>query len=139
MHAPLPEHAVSATLGQVLFGSKQMRLRHVPNRQSLSPTHDEPTEPDATPFDSAEAVTLKHFVFAFPTIPLNPVRHLPHTFGVLEQLSRFRLLQYEGDAAVQFTAFTVVAILFTACTAPSTLPEENELARLVERKLSTFV
>jgi hypothetical protein len=30
-------------------------------------------------------------------------------------------------------------MLFTAWTAPSTLPEENELARFVDKKLSTSV
>lgn len=75
-------------------------------------------------------MALKHFVFAFPTIPENPVIQLEQVFGTVEHGPRERLAQNEFEAAEQLTALTAVAMLLTACTAPSTFPEENEEAIL---------
>jgi hypothetical protein len=76
------------------------------------------------------AVALKHLTFASPIIPVNPVKHDEQELGTFKHTPRLRRLQNERDAPEQFTALTVDAMLFTACTAPSTLPDENELAKL---------
>jgi hypothetical protein len=66
-------------------------------------------------------------------MPVKPARQTEQVFGILKQAARFSSAQNNGEATELLTIFTVDAILFTACTTPSKLPEEKELIRLAVR------
>jgi hypothetical protein len=107
----------------VLLGSTHFKFTHDPYKQSELKTHSLPILPDWVP-------SARHLVFALPTKPLKPILQLPQVFGTNTHSSRFKLSQNTLLADEQLTKLTVVATLFTACTAPSMLLDENEVSRL---------
>jgi hypothetical protein len=56
--------------------------------------HGEPTAP-------SDDFVEKHATFESPTIPLYPVKQLPHVFEDVTQFARFNLAQYAGVVSVQ--------------------------------------
>jgi hypothetical protein len=74
---------------------------------------------------------LKHFLFEGPTIPVKPVRQLPHVFGTLTQLPRFK--EEQRGAAVQFTMFNVDATPLITCVVVSGSPADRAFVKAESR------